>query len=166
MAIGITIPDEQKPTMVRIWKTVIDNGIDKPTPVAEMSQEIRTNVEVPTLDENGNPVLDENGNPVTHTEVQVTPAVVTGYHAEFQSPPKVELVIRGVWPLLHPTTGAQMTNPIGQPAYINSEYIARITLPLAELTSYLSLWENMTAISYEKVQAKLTAGTIEWEKTR
>lgn len=164
MAIGITIPEEQKPTMVRIWKTTIDNGIDKSIPVAEMSQEIRTPVEVPTLDENGNPVVDENGNPVTHTEVQVTPSVITGYRVEFQTPPKVELTVRGVWPLLHPTTGAQMTNPIGQPAYVNSSFIAKVVLPLSELTDYLSLWENLTAISYTKIQERLGAGTLAWDK--
>jgi hypothetical protein len=189
MAIEVTIPSEQLPPKVRIWQININNGIDHPIPIAESTPDTYTNVQVPildsngnptyeviqtpTLDENGNTVLDQDGNP-TYTETQgaqlftvervCVPGVITGYHAEFDEFPKVELVIRGVWPLLHPTTGDQITNPAGQPAYINSPYVANIILTLSELVEYMSLWEHMATISYAKIQEKSNTNSITWRK--
>jgi hypothetical protein len=186
MAIGVVIPEDEKPTLVRIWKIVINNGMDNPVAtVVPVYRDETESVPVlsqggdPVLDENGDPVLDENGDPVLTVggdpvldengnpvmqEITVSIFDHNNYHAEFQAAPSVDLIVRGVWPLNNPETGVQLLNPLGQPAYINSRYIATITLPISELAPYLGLWENMMTISYEKVNAKVAGGSLAWEK--
>ena len=88
----------------------------------------------------------------------------TVYYVAFSTAPFVEVLLRGVWPLDHPITGEQMINSAGQPAYINSNYFAIVKIPAEELLSFMSLWEDLMAVSYTKIEAAVAANTIEWKR--
>jgi hypothetical protein len=70
--------------------------------------------------------------------------------------PGVTLVVRGTIALTN-ADGTPKLNALGQPTYQDTGWVGTMSLGASQLSSFMSLWEQLQAAAYQQLQAGLAS---------